>query len=301
VKTAHVAAILARMTEIVDIAVKISVADMRGSHSRELKNAAAGLLRNLAPPKANKEIMRKGNALGAVAKLLEETSDASEELELCITTLRLLRNVILGSKANVAAFLDSTAEPNPLPPFQALLKRVPSKEVPEMLRNFPTRNHALQQSQSNAPNPRVITEIGRAIVEIYRAPIQDQSTPSNNEPFVSIFDTSCNAVEALLFLLHHPDPGMTSEAWLGLTIMSRTLAGATSIWCAFGGHGRCPTCTLPEDPNSLTYLDVRKILFAFRPEAEPSRKGADRKNAILFASEILKYMVSCVIWDRIKR
>lgn len=202
VQSENIAEVLGKQDGLVGAAVKIIAG---GGIDLEVRYGAAGMLRNLAVEKGNKEKFRECGIFDGVRSLLTNTN-----VELVLAGLKLLRSLLHNSITNCTTFLSSSESENKqiLPSLVAVL--------------------------DTPADPKHQTEAARVVVAIFRT----MALQSEEEPSITaqLNILSSHSISSILKLTTNPDPRLKSEAYMTLALLSRSPSGAKSVYSALKTH-----------------------------------------------------------------
>jgi hypothetical protein len=235
--------------------VPAAVDAIMGTEDRELLNAASGLLHNLAIPSSSKEVMQKTGTFKCVTKLLSSKKDDKPDVEVCISGLKLLRVLLLDSRANVNYFFlseDPAAQ-------KALIKLLQDKGVTDA---------------------RIRTETGRALVAMHRSLAGPRlPTESAQDYDATPLYQIPEATAAIVSLITHPDPRNKSQGWMGLALVSKTRNGAKAVQNGFNTSGEELTTQVEE-------------LLAEKDSPDRPMLSKDKDNALVVVANMMRNEVS---------
>jgi hypothetical protein len=220
-------------------AAAVAVAARAGVDA-ETRHAAAGLLRNLAVAPGNRRRLARLGAWRAARALLAE----ADEQRLREVGCRLLRVLLRDERENGEEFVAG----GPGSAFDAFMLAV-ERDMQRM---------GDGGDEAGAVRP-VVLEEGRVVVSLCRT----MALGADGGEVPAKVATSAAAVGAILSLVAQPELPARSEAFMGLALISRTTAGAETVYSAIQKQISIEDlCKVPDgdEPAAKSYRDNVAVL-----------------------------------------
>jgi hypothetical protein len=253
-----------------------AIAIVMEASGAELKDAAAGLLSNLAVSKGNKDLMRECGAFEAANFLLAK--DVQSEGMLVLDGVKLLRRLLRDSINNAIFFLNGGSVQNAADSvkttYQLFADQLQSKQ----------QTAASLETGADQVTAKLETELTLTIVDLLRT--VSATDDLHIIPAVVSLLTSPAVPQLLDSLINHPDPSTKSKTFLGLGLLAKYPVAAQHLWEVEILHNQKST--------------LHRLLFdeaqAGRPFDEDELFAKENKqNLGMMIGYILKAEVSCNI------
>jgi hypothetical protein len=195
-----------------------------------LRDAAAGLLCNLAVAKENKRFIKERGGFDAVSALLamveSKDSKREENMILGLAGVKLLRRLLRDSKDNCLEFLDVGTQNG------ALI----DKFILAVEASSPSASPSASIPGSQII-PKLQTEVGRLVIDLLRTlnTTNNATTSSAVQPeqhhstLQKLLDNPLITV-LLLLLTNHPDLSIRSQSFMGLALYTKYPFAASQLW-----------------------------------------------------------------------